>query len=81
MATFSNEQFQMLLEAIKPQTTNNNPAALGPMKPCILGPNKMTSLKHFEEWLEEAENRMTYIGTQHDPAKVILLKSWGAGNL
>ena len=55
----------------------NDPSALGPMAPCALGTNKMTKLTKFEEWLEEAENRMDYIGNQEDKDKIILLKSWG----
>ena len=90
MATFSNEQFKDLLSAImQPQTqqqlnTNppkNDPAALGPIRPCNLGTNKMLKLTLFEEWLEEAENRMAYIGTDDDKSKIILLKSWGGAEL
>ena len=59
----------------------NDPSALGPMAPCPLGKNKMTKLTKFEEWLEEAENRMDYIGNQEDKDKIILLKSWGGSEL
>ena len=59
----------------------NDPSALGPMAPCTLGSNKMTKLTKFEEWLEEAENRMEYIGHQQDKDKIILLKSWGGSEL
>ena len=52
MATLSEEQFKTLC-----------PAVLGPMRPFIMDTNKMIRLKAFEEWLEEAENRMTYVGT------------------
>ena len=41
----------------------------------------MTRLKYFEDWLEEAESRMKYIGTSEDTAKIILLKSWGGAEL
>ena len=51
------------------------------MVPCTLGSNKMTKLTKFEEWLEEAENRMAYIGNQEDRDKIILLKSWGGSEL
>ena len=82
MTTFTDEQFKALLVTIiKPQSGSNDPAALGPMKPFVLGSNKMTRLKHFEDWLEDAESRMKYIGTQDDAAKVILLKSWGGSEL
>ena len=89
MASFSEEQFRQLLLAIAPkgpteiplQHPKNDPAALGPMRPCILGTNKMMKLTKFTEWLEEAENRMTYIGTTDDTAKVILLKTWGGQEL
>ena len=59
----------------------NDPSALGPMAPCTLGTNKMTKLTKFEEWLEEAENRIDYIGHQEDKDKVRLLKSWGGSEL
>ena len=59
----------------------NDPSALGPMAPCALGTNKMTKLTKFEEWLEEAENRMAYIGNQDDKDKIILMKSWGGSEL
>ena len=88
MATLTAEQFQTLLETIGtargPATQavpRNNPAALGPMKPCIFGANKMMRLHQFETWLEEARNRMTYLGTTEDNAKIILLRSWGGADL
>ena len=81
MATFTNEQFQELLQALRPQSTQNDPSALGPMKPFVLGTNKMTRLKRFEEWLEDANSRMQYIGTQENSAKIILLKTWAGTEL
>ena len=89
MATLSTEQFQTLLatltqtaQAAPPQQQNPppagcDPAALGPMPPCIFGSNKLTRLQKFEAWLEEAQNRMTYIGTTDETKKLILLRSWG----
>ena len=86
MTTLSNEQLQALIAAV---TSNNGPpprelppsctdaTALGPMPPCTLGANKMTRLQQFETWLEEAENRMKFIGVAEDEKKVILLRSWG----
>ena len=50
--------------------SRNDPSALGPIAPCSLGKNKMTKLTKFEEWLEEAENRMDYIGNQEDREKM-----------
>ena len=95
--SFTDAQFQQLLAQLKtPQTPNpaptnnenapattprNDPSALGPMTPCALGTNKMTKLTKFEEWLEEAENRMAYVGNQEDSDKIILLKSWGGSEL
>ena len=73
---------QQLSQPTPPATApRNDPSALGPMAPCILGTNKMTKLTKFEEWLEEAENRMEYIGNQEDKDKIILLKSWGGSEL
>ena len=89
MANLSNEQFQNLLETMKStaisaatSTTEkpaqrNDPAVLGPMRQCILGDDKMKKLTLFEEWLEEAECRMEYIGTSSDKEKIILLRTWG----
>lgn len=85
MTTLSDEQFRLLLSTISGKTETaqsstaqrNDPAALGPMQPCTMGTNKMTKLTKFEEWLEEAENRMAYIGNNDDASKVILLKTWG----
>ena len=51
----------------------NDPSALGPMVPCKLGSNKMTKLTNFEEWLEEAENRMAFwvpTGVQGPPTEI-----------
>ena len=81
MASFTPEQFQELLQALRPQPTQNDPSALGPMKPFVLGTNKMTRLKRFEEWLEDANSRMQYIGTHDDAAKIILLKTWAGTEL
>ena len=95
MANLSNEQFQLLLEAMKTtaisaatsaaannQTVEitkprNDPAVLGPMRQCTLGDDKMRKLTLFDEWLEEAECRMEYIGTSSDKEKIILLRTWG----
>ena len=44
------------------------------MKPFALGTNKMTRLKRFEEWLEDENSRMQYIGNKEGAAKIILLK-------
>ena len=96
MAAFTAEQFQTLLQTItnnvgqqqqqqqqvrQPPAAGNDPTALGPMPPCTLGVNKMTRLTQFETWLEEAENRMKYIGVRDDEKKVILLRSWGGSEL
>ena len=96
MAAFTDAQFQQFMEMMRgnnpppPGTAappapvaapRNDPAALGPMPPCSLGTNKMSKLTKFEEWLEEAENRMAYIGNQSDQDKIILLKSWGGAEL
>ena len=36
-------------------TRRNDPSALGPMRQCILGDDKMRKLTIFDDWLEEAE--------------------------
>ena len=41
----------------------------------------MMKLTKFEEWLEEAENRMAYIGNNDDFSKAILLKTWGGSEI
>ena len=93
MATLSAEQFKVLLESIIPKKEEpneneagnhnhkNDPSALGPISSCDLGTNKMLKLTIFEDWLEEAENRMDFIGTQDDKSRIILLKSWGGKEL
>ena len=86
MATMSVDQFAQLMAFVRENTAppplennttpappalpRNDPSALGPMAPCSLGTNKMTKLTKFEEWLEEAENRMEYIGNQEDKDKI-----------
>ena len=68
------------LAAAKPKNEirqKNDPSALGPMRQCALGSDKMRKFTLFEDWLEEAENRMEYIGTSTDKEKIILLKTWG----
>ena len=62
------------VEITKPR---NDPAVLGPMRQCTLGDDKMRKLTLFDEWLEEAECRMEYIGTSSDKEKIILLRTWG----
>ena len=37
----------------------------------------MTKLNLFNEWLEDAENRMSYIGITDNKEMIILLKTWG----
>ena len=95
MTTLTDAQFQQLLATItqnaQPQpapvataastTTGHDPNALGPMPPCIFDTNKMTRLTQFEHWLEEAENRMRFIGVADDDKKAILLRSWGGSEL
>ena len=81
MATLTEEQFTTLLGTLAPRSTTQPPvrndlAALGPMRLYHMGTNKMTRLHTFEQWLEEADNRMKYIGTEEDDAKTILLKTW-----
>ena len=63
--------------AMKLNLRRNKPAALGPMRQCMLGDDKMRKLTIFDDWLEEAENRMSYIGTDTDTEKIILLRTWG----
>ena len=62
------------VEITKPR---NDPSVLGPMRQCTLGDDKMRKLTLFDEWLEEAECRMEYIGTLSDKEKIILLRTWG----
>ena len=89
MATFTDAQFQTLMAAMlnptNTETANppprNDPSALGPIRQCLMGSQKMLKLTLFEEWLEEAESRMQYIGTVDDKSKIILLKSWGGTEL
>ena len=92
--TLTNEQFQQLLStvatnmnanSIQPQPSatavQKDPAALGPFRKCNLGSNKMAQLRVFDEWLEEAQSRMDYIGVTEDKDKVTLLKNWGGSEL
>ena len=67
--------------ATKLNLRRNNPAALGPMRQCMLGDDKMRKLTIFDDWLEEAENRMSYIGTDTDTEKIILLRTWGGQDI
>lgn len=93
--TLTNDQFKELLSSLNPTMastaqpsdpdinnhTLKDPAALGPMQPLKLGANKMARLKIFDEWLEEATNRMDYIGVSSDKDKITLLKTWGGHDL
>ena len=80
----TDEQFQQLLTTLQaphqPQQ-HKSAAALGHMKQLDMGPDKMRRLKKFNEWLEEAENRMTYIGITTDEERISLLRSWGGQDL
>ena len=73
-------QIQQIAEALRPQQ-HKSAAALGPMRALDMGPDKMRKLKKFSEWLEEAENRMTYIGVNMDEEKISLLRAWGGPGL
>ena len=92
--TLTDNQFKELLSSLNPAMartaqpsdpdsnhTLKDPAALGPMQPLNLGANKMARLKIFDEWLEEATNRMDYIGVSSDKDKITLLKTWGGHDL
>ena len=67
----TNEQFQTLLQTLRapqvqqppPQQRQRSAAALGHITPLDMGPDKMRRLKRFNEWLEETESRMRYLGT------------------
>ena len=72
----ANNNINKTAEMSKPR---NDPAVLGPMRQCTLGDDKMRKLTLFDEWLEEAECRMEYIGTSSDKEKIILLRTWGGG--
>ena len=88
MTTLSNEQFQQLLQTLAPNPNaqpppapaKNDPSALGPMPPCVLSADKMFRLSQFETWLEEAENRMKFIGIDDNEKKLSLLRSWGGSD-
>jgi len=88
---FSAEQFQTLIAVITGgnqqappaavaaaamPAPKNDPAALGPIR-CNLSTDKMQKLILLDEWLEDAENKMDYIGVTEDKEKIILLKTWG----
>ena len=62
-------------------TKRNDPSALGPMGQCVLGDDKMRKLTIFDDWLEEAESRMEYIGIIDDKEKTILLRTWGGQDI
>ena len=86
MAALTEGQFQQLLAAIEPTPAqaaqpSHDPNALGPMPPCVLTSEKISRLRQFETWLEEAENRMKFIGVDQDEKKLILLRSWGGAEL
>ena len=83
----TDEQFKMLLATLKPssepqhQTNLKDPSALGTMRTFTMGTNKHSRLKLFDDWLEEAKNRMEYIGVSSDKDKTTLLKTWGGRDL
>jgi len=83
---FSADQFSQLLATLSGDrtpgpaaisATRNDPVALEPIRQCALRTDKMKKLNIFNEWLEDAENRMSYIGITSDKEKIILLKTWG----
>ena len=59
----------------------NDPSVLCPMRQCALGEDKMRKLTIFEDWLEEADSRMEYIGITDDKEKIIPLRTWAARTL
>ena len=86
LATMKSSAIEAATEAVSVATASkapevpaqrNDPSVLGPMRQCLLGDDKMRRLTLFEEWLEEAECRMEYIGDISDKEKTILLRTWG----
>ena len=86
LATMKSSAIEAATEAVSAATVSkapevpaqrNDPSVLGPMRQCLLGDDKMRKLTLFDEWLEEAECRMEYIGDISDKEKTILLRTWG----
>lgn len=73
-------QILQIANAIRPQQ-QKSAAALGHMSPLDMGPDKMQKLKRFNEWLEEAENRMRYLAANTNDEKISLLRAWGGTDL
>ena len=86
LATMKSSAIEAATEAVSAATgskapevpaQSNVPSVLGTMRQCLLGDDKMRRLTLFEEWLEEAECRMEYMGDISDKEKTILLRTWG----
>ena len=85
---FSAEQFQTLMAAITggqqqpvmpaaAPTPKNDPSVLGPIRQCSLGTETKCKSSYYSTngLLDDAENRIDYIGVTEDKEKIILLKT------
>ena len=62
-------------------TTLQDCCGIGKLRPLELGSDKIRKLKLFNEWLEEAKNRMQYLSVNTDDKKISVISAWGNSEL
>lgn len=54
---------------------------VGQMPPCNLGRNKLTRYRKWKDWIQDAENKMTFMGLTTDPSKISFIRSCAGAEL
>ena len=87
------EQFNRLIQAIRPQEqderggavqrqgTAGAAAVVGQMPGCQLGRNKIKRFKKWNDWLRDAESKMRFLSIAEGSQKVDFLRSCAEGEL
>ena len=93
----SPEQFAELLATIRqPQEQQQQPqqqvnggpgmavgaaAVVGQMSPCHLGKNKLKRYRKWKDWIQDAENKMTFLGLDTGASKISFIRSCAGAEL
>ena len=78
----TNQQLQQLIAALQPQPGAGGgvqaagaAAVVGPMQPCQLGKDKIRRYKRWNDWIQDAENKMTFLNLNTNDQKIGFFRS------
>ena len=54
---------------------------VGPMRPCVLGKDKLKRPKRWSDWRKDAENKMRFLGITESIQKMNFLRSCAGAEL